>query len=179
MSPHFLAPNAFDFRRHSWREKGAKFVFEFIERGFGKHRLLEIDAATRKQRIVVAEDSERWPAEVKALFKAAIPEQVMPTPRSPWKNTGGIPNLHRSPSGRAACRFCQQKLGKGELRIGREQVFGMRRSGEQQGHCQSPDPRFRNHAASILRRGRRVKRRRFQQLHVLLCPVSIDASLVL
>ena len=55
-----LAGEAFDFRRHGWREKGARFAFEFIERGFGKHRLLEIDAAKRTQRIVVKEDSETF-----------------------------------------------------------------------------------------------------------------------
>ncbi len=55
-----LAPNPFDFRRHSWREGGARFVFEYIERGFGKFRLLEIDAAKRTQRAVVKEDSETF-----------------------------------------------------------------------------------------------------------------------
>jgi hypothetical protein len=79
-------------------------------------------------RRIALEDGERWPAEVKLFFKTVIPEAIQPTPRSPWKNTGGVPNLHRSPSGRAACRFCQEKIGKGELRIGREQMFGMRRS---------------------------------------------------
>ena len=55
-----LAGEAFDFRRHSWRGKGSRFVFEFIERGFGKHRVLEIDAEKRSQRIVVREDSETF-----------------------------------------------------------------------------------------------------------------------
>ncbi len=55
-----LCPDAFDFRRHSWRQEGARFVFEYIERGFGKHRLIEIDARKRSQRIVVREDSETF-----------------------------------------------------------------------------------------------------------------------
>lgn len=55
-----LCPNAFMFRRHRWREGGAHFVFEYIERGFGKHRLIEIDARKRRQRIVVREDSETF-----------------------------------------------------------------------------------------------------------------------
>lgn len=55
-----LAGEAFDFRRHRWRREGPRFVFEFIERGFGKHRLLEIDAEKRSQRIVVKEDSETF-----------------------------------------------------------------------------------------------------------------------
>ncbi|RMG06938.1 MAG: hypothetical protein D6731_24750 [Planctomycetota bacterium] len=77
---------------------------------------------------VALEDSERWPAEVKALFKAACEGKVRPTPRSPWRDTAGIPKLHVSPSGRAACRYCREKIGKGELRLGREQLYGMRRS---------------------------------------------------
>lgn len=55
-----LAPNPFDFRRHQWRSEGARFVFEYIERGFGKHRVLEIDAAARTQRVVVREDSDTF-----------------------------------------------------------------------------------------------------------------------
>lgn len=55
-----LAPNPFSFRRHGWRKDGTRFAFEFIERGFGKHRLLEINAASREQRIVVKEDSDTF-----------------------------------------------------------------------------------------------------------------------
>ena len=55
-----LCPNPFDFRRHSWRKEGSRFVFEYIERGFGKHRLIEINARARSQRIVVQEDSETF-----------------------------------------------------------------------------------------------------------------------
>jgi len=77
---------------------------------------------------VVAEASERWPEEVRELFKQALPPGVVPTPRSPWRDTGGIPSLEVAPSGRAACRYTKEKLAKGELRISRQQVFGMRRS---------------------------------------------------
>lgn len=55
-----LAPNPFSFRRHRWRTDGNRFAFEFIERGFGKYRLLEINAESREQRIVVKEDSETF-----------------------------------------------------------------------------------------------------------------------
>ncbi|MGE0707467.1 MAG: PARP-type zinc finger-containing protein [Planctomycetota bacterium] len=77
---------------------------------------------------VVAENSPRWPEDVKALFKAALPAGLRPTPRSPWQDTGGIPKLERAPSGRAACRYCDGKIQKGELRLAREKIFGMRRS---------------------------------------------------
>jgi hypothetical protein len=78
-------------------------------------------------RRVAIEDSERWPADVKALFSAAL-AKIPPTPRSPWKNTAGIPKLEPDPSGRAACRYCKEKILKGELRLAREQLYGMRRS---------------------------------------------------
>lgn len=80
-------------------------------------------------RRVVVENSDRWPAEVKAYFAQKIPAQVLPTPRSPWRShTAGIPALEHSPSNRAACRYCQNKIDKDELRLAREQIYGMRRS---------------------------------------------------
>lgn len=78
-------------------------------------------------RRVALENSEHWPTEVKALFNAAL-AKVAPTPRSPWKNTAGIPKIEPAPSARAACRYCKEKIGKGELRLAREQLYGMRRS---------------------------------------------------
>lgn len=78
-------------------------------------------------RRVVVENSERWPAEVKALFAQAT-AQIAPTPRSPWRDAAGIPELQRSPSARAGCRFCDEKIAKGELRLARERIYGMRRS---------------------------------------------------
>lgn len=78
-------------------------------------------------RRVVQEDKPSWPAEVKALFAAAT-ANIAPTPRSPWQHTAGIPKLERAPSARAACRYCQGKIEKGDLRLAREQLYGMRRS---------------------------------------------------
>ncbi|MEZ6188691.1 MAG: hypothetical protein R3F62_27275 [Planctomycetota bacterium] len=77
---------------------------------------------------VVLEASERWPEDVRAFFKAHLDPATQATPRSPWRDTGGIPTLEVSPSGRAACRYTKQKIEKGDLRISRQQVFGMRRS---------------------------------------------------
>jgi len=92
------------------------------------HPLCVVQLAPGLCKRVVAEDGERWPAEVKAFFAKVLPDSVEPTPRSPWKSTGGLPALQHAPSGRAACRFCREKIGKGELRIAREQMFGMRKS---------------------------------------------------
>lgn len=77
---------------------------------------------------VVVENSERWPEPLKAWLKQKLPANIAPTPRSPWRNTGGIPRLEPSPSARAACRYCDKKLEKGELRLARDQMFGMRRT---------------------------------------------------
>ncbi len=79
-------------------------------------------------RRVVVEASERWPADLRAWFAAAVPAQIAPTPRSPWRNTAGIPRLEPAPSARAACKYCAGKIDKGAPRLAREQVFGMRRS---------------------------------------------------
>jgi len=91
------------------------------------HPACVIQLAPGIARRVALEDSERWPADVKAFFSAALKE-IPPTPRSPWRNTAGIPRMEPSPSARAACRFCQGKIAKGELRLAREQLYGMRRS---------------------------------------------------
>lgn len=79
-------------------------------------------------RRVALEASDRWPPELKAWFGQVVPAQIKPTPRSPWRHTAGIPVLEHAPSARAACRFCDGKLAKGELRLAREQIYGMRRS---------------------------------------------------
>lgn len=55
-----LAPDPYSIRGFHWHRDGHRFCFEFIERGFGKFRLLEIDSATRKQRIRAAEESDKF-----------------------------------------------------------------------------------------------------------------------
>lgn len=77
---------------------------------------------------IVQEASERWPDEVLGLWKLNIPDAIKATPRSPWQDTGGLPTLERAPSARAACRYCNEKIKKGELRLARQKVFGTRRS---------------------------------------------------
>ncbi|MBL4847068.1 MAG: hypothetical protein JKY65_16230 [Planctomycetes bacterium] len=79
-------------------------------------------------RRIVLEDSERWPREVLDFWTQTIPDTIKPTRRSPWQDTGGLPTLERAPSARAACRYCSEKITKGELRLARQKVFGTRRS---------------------------------------------------
>ena len=55
-----LIPNPFDCDRLEWRADSRRLVFEYIERGFGKHRVIEIDSATRRQRVLVGEESETF-----------------------------------------------------------------------------------------------------------------------
>jgi dipeptidyl aminopeptidase/acylaminoacyl peptidase len=43
-----------------WHEKERRLTMAFIERGFGKYRLIEIDANTRFQRIIVEEVSDKF-----------------------------------------------------------------------------------------------------------------------
>ncbi len=55
-----LAPDPYSLGGFHWHKDGHRFDLEFIERGFGKFRLLEIDAEARTQRIRVAEESEKF-----------------------------------------------------------------------------------------------------------------------
>jgi len=55
-----LAPDPYSLGGFHWHQDGHRFCLEFVERGFGKLRLLEIDARTGKQRIRAAEESEKF-----------------------------------------------------------------------------------------------------------------------
>ncbi|MCO5171587.1 MAG: hypothetical protein M9894_35235 [Planctomycetes bacterium] len=92
------------------------------------HPACIVELAPGLCRRIVVEASDRWPPELKAYFAQRVPAQVLPTPRSPWRHTAGVPALEHAPSARAACRFCSGKIEKGDLRLAREQIYGMRRS---------------------------------------------------
>jgi hypothetical protein len=55
-----LIANPFECNRLEWRKDSKRLSFEFVERGFGKHNLIEIDSATRKQRVLVREESDTF-----------------------------------------------------------------------------------------------------------------------
>jgi len=55
-----LVGNAFDCDGLAWRGDSKRLTFEFIERGFGKHHVIEIDSATRRQRVLVREESDTF-----------------------------------------------------------------------------------------------------------------------
>lgn len=55
-----LAPDPYSLGGFHWHKDGRRFCLEFIERGFGKFRLLEIDAQARTQRARSAEESDKF-----------------------------------------------------------------------------------------------------------------------
>ncbi len=55
-----LIKNPYSISDLRWHEKGHRLTLAYIERGFGKYRLIEIDADTRFQRILAAEESDKF-----------------------------------------------------------------------------------------------------------------------
>ncbi|RYD49744.1 MAG: S9 family peptidase, partial [Verrucomicrobiaceae bacterium] len=55
-----LIENPFECRELAWRSDSKRLTFEFVERGFGKHNVIEIDSATRQQRVLVREESNTF-----------------------------------------------------------------------------------------------------------------------
>lgn len=55
-----LAPDPYSIKGFHWHKEGHRLCFDYTERGFGKFRLLEIDTSTRKQRLRVAEESDKF-----------------------------------------------------------------------------------------------------------------------
>lgn len=55
-----LAPHPFELRNARWSQDSKRFTVEYIERGFGKYQILEINTETAQQRSLVTEESERF-----------------------------------------------------------------------------------------------------------------------
>ncbi|MDB4515508.1 DPP IV N-terminal domain-containing protein, partial [Akkermansiaceae bacterium] len=55
-----LVRNPYSISDVRWHEKGHRLTLAYIERGFGKYRIIEIDANTRFQRILAAEESDKF-----------------------------------------------------------------------------------------------------------------------
>lgn len=55
-----LIRNPFDLRKFGWRQDSQRFVFEFIERGFGTFRVVEVQTETREQRALINEVDEKF-----------------------------------------------------------------------------------------------------------------------
>jgi dipeptidyl aminopeptidase/acylaminoacyl peptidase len=52
-----LIANPYECDRLEWRGDSKRLTFEYTERGFGKHNVIEIDSAARQQRVLVREES--------------------------------------------------------------------------------------------------------------------------
>ena len=55
-----LVKNPYSLSDIHWHKEGHLLTLAYIERGFGKYRLIEIDADTRFQRILAAEESDKF-----------------------------------------------------------------------------------------------------------------------
>ncbi len=55
-----LAPDPYSLGDFHWHKDGHRFCLEFVERGFGKFRLLEIDADSRASQIRASEESDKF-----------------------------------------------------------------------------------------------------------------------
>lgn len=55
-----LLENPYECRALAWRGDGRRLTFEFIERGFGKHHVIEVDSESRSQRVLVREESDTF-----------------------------------------------------------------------------------------------------------------------
>jgi dipeptidyl aminopeptidase/acylaminoacyl peptidase len=55
-----LIKDPYSLREARWRADSQRFTLEFIERGFGRHRIIEINSATRKQRCLIDEHDEKF-----------------------------------------------------------------------------------------------------------------------
>jgi dipeptidyl-peptidase-4 len=55
-----LIENPFECDKLAWRGDSTRLTFEFVERGFGKHNVIEIDTAKREQRVLVREESDTF-----------------------------------------------------------------------------------------------------------------------
>ena len=55
-----LIKDPFECRNLAWRGDSKRLTFEFVERGFGKHNIIEIDSAKRGQRVLVREESDTF-----------------------------------------------------------------------------------------------------------------------
>ena len=55
-----LIENPFEVRKAAWREDSQRLTYEYIERGFGKYHVIEMNAETNAQRILLKEESDTF-----------------------------------------------------------------------------------------------------------------------
>ena len=57
---HSLIKNPFQVNKLVWRGDSQRLTYHYIERGFGKHNVIEVNTETRVQRVLVREESETF-----------------------------------------------------------------------------------------------------------------------
>lgn len=55
-----LIANPFEIKNAEWREDSERLTFDFIERGFGKMNVMEMNSAKRSQRVLIREESDTF-----------------------------------------------------------------------------------------------------------------------
>jgi dipeptidyl aminopeptidase/acylaminoacyl peptidase len=55
-----LIPHPYSCDKLAWRKDGHRLTYEWIERGFGKYHVIEVNSETRQQRILVCEESDAF-----------------------------------------------------------------------------------------------------------------------
>jgi dipeptidyl aminopeptidase/acylaminoacyl peptidase len=55
-----LIENPFEIKNAAWRADSARLTYDFIERGFGKMNVIEMNAVTRTQRVLIREESDTF-----------------------------------------------------------------------------------------------------------------------
>ena len=84
-----LFPHPFVTRNLAWDEDGTAIRFEYIERGFGSHRLLELSADTGETRVLIDESSDTFVDVFHKGFRHDVPgtEEILWTSeRDGWNH---------------------------------------------------------------------------------------------
>ncbi len=55
-----LIAHPFEIKNAAWREDSARLTFDYIERGFGKMNVIEMNATNRSQRVLIREESDTF-----------------------------------------------------------------------------------------------------------------------
>ncbi|WP_200275061.1 S9 family peptidase [Haloferula rosea] len=55
-----LIENPFSCGRFAWRGDGQRGTYEYVERGFGKHRVIEVNSQSGQHRVLIGEESDAF-----------------------------------------------------------------------------------------------------------------------
>ena len=84
-----LTKNAFSISSISWINHGKELIYEYVERGFGKHYLLGINAQSGKQRVLAKEESDTFIYVGGVRFRKFLPQSneiIWGSERDGWRH---------------------------------------------------------------------------------------------